>query len=50
MEFDAAVSNGIKFGRSVVFRLRAETARVVQLLCDTPNIGEPVSAMYGDFR
>jgi hypothetical protein len=49
MEFKAAVMDGLKFGRSVVFRLRAEAARVVQLLCDTPNIGEPVSPMYRRF-
>jgi toxin ParE1/3/4 len=49
VEFEAAIMDGVKFGRSVAFRLRAETARVVQLLCDTPNIGEPVSPMYRRF-
>ena len=49
LEFEAAIRDGFKFGRSVALRLRVETARVVQLLCDTPNIGEPVSPMYRRF-
>lgn len=49
VEFEAAIVDGIKFGRTVALRLRSETARVVQLLCDTPNIGEPVSPMYRRF-
>lgn len=49
VEFEAATRDGIKFGRSVALRLRVETARVVQLLCDAPNIGEPVSPMYRRF-
>jgi plasmid stabilization system protein ParE len=49
LEFEAAIRDGVRFGRSVAFRLRVETARVVQLLCDTPNIGEPVSSMYRRF-
>jgi len=48
-EFEAAIRDGVKFGRSLAFRLRVETARAAQLLCDTPHIGEPVSAMYRRF-
>jgi hypothetical protein len=49
LEFAAAAGDGVKYGRSVVIRLRTETARVVQLLCETPNIGEPISPMYRRF-
>jgi toxin ParE1/3/4 len=49
LEFQAAIRDGVKFGRSVAFRLRAETARVAQLLCEMPNIGEPISSQYRRF-
>ena len=49
LEFEAAVRDGVKFSRNIALRLRAETARVVELLCDTANIGEPISSMYRRF-
>lgn len=48
-ELEAAVRDGVKYGRVVALRLRAEAARVAQLLCDTPNIGEPITPIYRRF-
>jgi toxin ParE1/3/4 len=42
-EFEAAILDGVKYGKALALRLRIETARVVDLLCDTPNIGQPAS-------
>lgn len=41
-ELEAAVKDGVRFGRGLGLRLRLEVARVALLLSDTPNIGEPI--------
>lgn len=43
-ELEAAVRDGIRFGRGVGLRLRLEAARVVLLLADSPNVGAPLAA------
>ena len=48
-EFEAAVSEGLKYSAAVARRLRNETLRVALLLCDTPNIGAPVAANHRRF-
>lgn len=48
-EFEAAILDGVKYGRALALRLRIETARVVELLCDTPNIGQSVSPIHRRF-
>ena len=48
-ELAAAVKGGIKFGTTVGFKLRAETFRIVKLLCQSPNIGEPLIEQYRKF-
>lgn len=48
-EFEAAILDGVKYGRALALRLRIETARVVELLCDTPSIGELVSLIHRRF-
>lgn len=48
-EFEAAVRDGFRFGSSVSRRLRNEARRVVLLLCDTPNIGEPAASNHRRF-
>ena len=48
-EFEGAIRDGVMYGRAVALRLRVEAARVLQLLCDTPNIGEPISPAHRRF-
>jgi plasmid stabilization system protein ParE len=48
-ELEAAVRDGMKYGSVVARRLRIEAARVAQLLCDAPNIGEPIATQYRRF-
>ncbi len=48
-ELEEALKSSLGYGRTVALRLRLETARVLQLLCDTPNIGEPLTAVYRRF-
>ncbi len=48
-ELEEAAKGGIKYGQEIVLKLRSETARVVQLLCDTPDIGEPLTSVYRRF-
>lgn len=48
-ELEVAVREGLKFGQAVAGRLRDETRRVALLLCDTPNIGEPIDPIHKRF-
>lgn len=48
-EFEAAILDGVRYGRSLALRLRMETAKVVDLLCATPKVGEPVSPIHRRF-
>jgi hypothetical protein len=42
-ELEVAIRDGLKFGRGIGLRLRLEVARVTLLLCDSPNIGTPIT-------
>jgi toxin ParE1/3/4 len=48
-ELAAAVMSGASYGVTVGERLRVETMRVVYMLCDFPNIGEPLTPPYRKF-
>ena len=49
-EFEAAILDGVKYGRALALRLRLETARVVELLCDTPRgVNDPLASRDSRF-
>ena len=44
-ELEEAVREGARYGDSVALRLRSEVVRALQVLRNTPAIGEPVSPL-----
>ena len=42
-ELEAAVKDGVRFGKAVGLRLRLEAARAILLLNTSPNMGAPIT-------